>query len=1126
MSSRNALLCLLFLSCSPAIYSQVIKFQSIGAGGTTTGMAGDGATIKHSMSVGGAIVSQGTGQAHQAGFFWGNVDFRPASQASDMSFSSVNSSQLTLNFLKGNGSRRIVVAKAESEVDDDLLVDGMGYSANAAFGSGSDLGGGNYVVYDGGVSEGGSVTITNLDLANTIYYFKVFEYNGKYGSNVSNIVYQPGDAVRNPLASPPVTAPSSPAFPAFTNHEMTVEWVNGNGGSRIVLAWTSPLEGTELIDGTTYPVNPDPFGSGAIPKGTKYYVVQNGPEHSVSLTGLLSNTTYYFKIIEYNGSGASSTYSVSSTGEKLTLTDAPIASEAATIGQNSFGASWSEVEGSTKYYVDVSSDGFSTFMSGFDDTEISGTSATITGLDPGVTYEYRVRASNASGQSAHSNTVTALTLPPTPEAIAGTAITTNSFTANWNGVQSATEYFVDVAGNPDFNPLLITNENVGENLSLSVGGLLPGTRYYYRVRAKNESGTSPDSDPYEQITLCTAPIVSDAANVQSTSFKISWAPVTGADSYAYDVSTDELFGTLVVADRPVKDRTEDIITSLNAATLYYYRVRAINAAGPSANSIKKLAFTNDDTGKPVNAPEVSVVDAGASVVKAQLSGGTGRKLLTLKHRPVTGPAFTLEQAMEVSAASQEMPVEAGWLDDLGMEYYFVLSDEAGRSDSSDRAFIYQVVSGGTIPTLSHGGQLKDYRIFSIPYQLEDNDIEVIFDEAGKYEKTRWRLVRYQGGRNVDYTEGLTRIELGKGYWFNAKPKIDINVAGGNVARVSAATPFNLELEQGWNQIGDPFPFAIDWSDIISDPVNAGVSANVDPEMMGWDVSKVNFAAIQQLEPWKGGFVFASQAVTLKVPVALKNTSGGRKKSPGIAGRRLDEAEWFTPIILRQGQTENGYSGFGMHPDADESKDRYDLGVVPRISQYLDMYSYHGDHFYPWFARDVIPTASSHTWNFTVDSNFGEREVDMTWDNVAFGNNDAVLMLYDVGTGMLVDMKRSDGYRFEISGKRAFKIFYGADAHFFRPDIDGLAQAYPNPFSHVVTIPFLVNDDDTYVSIEIFDFYGRKIQELGGDRYGAGYHQLEWDGISGDGGKVSSGFYICAMVVNGRHTGLRSRILKN
>ena len=95
----------------------------------------------------------------------------PSVQASNITFTNVTSSSFTINWTSGNGSNRIVLIKAGSAVDSDP-VDNTTYIASNLFGSGSQLGTDNFVVYNG---TGSSVAVDNLD-ANTTYYVAIYEF--------------------------------------------------------------------------------------------------------------------------------------------------------------------------------------------------------------------------------------------------------------------------------------------------------------------------------------------------------------------------------------------------------------------------------------------------------------------------------------------------------------------------------------------------------------------------------------------------------------------------------------------------------------------------------------------------------------------------------------------------------------------------------------------------------------------------------------------------------------------------------------------------------------------------------------------------------------------------------------
>ena len=105
------------------------------------------------------------------------------------------------------------------------------------FGSGSDLGGGNFVVYDG---AGGPYSyIYGLDHSTT-YYIKVFEYNG---SDSETYYLTANDSDANPISDLSVTTLTYPSvqasnitFSNITGTSMTLNWTNGDGTGRILIA--------------------------------------------------------------------------------------------------------------------------------------------------------------------------------------------------------------------------------------------------------------------------------------------------------------------------------------------------------------------------------------------------------------------------------------------------------------------------------------------------------------------------------------------------------------------------------------------------------------------------------------------------------------------------------------------------------------------------------------------------------------------------------------------------------------------------------------------------------------------------------------------------------------------------
>lgn len=73
----------------------------------------------------------------------------------------------------------------------------------------------------------------------------------------------------------------------------------------------------------------------------------------------------------------------------------------------------------------------------------------------------------------------------------------------------------------------------------------------------------------------------------------------------------------------------------------------------------------------------------------------------------------------------------------------------------------------------------------------------------------------------------------------------------------------------------------------------------------------------------------------------------------------------------------------------------------------------------------------------------------------------------------------------------------------------LEQNYPNPFNPVTTINYQV-PFESKVNIEVYNILGQKVITLIDDKKQAGYYDVQWDGHSQNGAKVSSGIYIYRM----------------
>jgi hypothetical protein len=145
----------------------------------------------------------------------------PATPAGTIVFSNAGvGTALTLNWTNGSGQKRLVLVKENGAVD-AVPTDNVSYSANTFFGSGDQLGSGNYAVHNG---TGDNVTITNLSVGKT-YHVAVFEYNQ--------------------FATGPLYLATNPARASFSGFMLPVRLLSFSGSitsDKAVLTWKTAAE--------------------------------------------------------------------------------------------------------------------------------------------------------------------------------------------------------------------------------------------------------------------------------------------------------------------------------------------------------------------------------------------------------------------------------------------------------------------------------------------------------------------------------------------------------------------------------------------------------------------------------------------------------------------------------------------------------------------------------------------------------------------------------------------------------------------------------------------------------------------------------------------------------------------
>jgi M6 family metalloprotease-like protein len=185
-----------------------------------------------------------------------------------------------------------------------------------------------------------------------------------------------------------------------------------------------------------------------------------------------------------------------------------------------------------------------------------------------------------------------LTLPdPPPAPVSRTPINifNSSFTARWSKSNNASGYSLDVATDIGFISKLTgySGLRLGDTASWTIRGLNPKTSYYYRVRAFNAGGSSPDSDPVTVKTLSTPSAIPASITAISCNDLVTlrWNRSSGEDFkkyFIYGGKAENPFIRIDSSENNISD-TIKVLGGFPRGQTFYYFVSAVNYDGAESS---------------------------------------------------------------------------------------------------------------------------------------------------------------------------------------------------------------------------------------------------------------------------------------------------------------------------------------------------------------------------------------------------------------------------------------------------------------------------------------------------------------------------------------------------------------
>lgn len=610
----------------------------------------------------------------------------------------------------------------------------------------------------------------------------------------------------------------------------------------------------------------------------------------------------------------------------------------------------------------------------------------------------------------------------------------------------------------------------------------------------------------------TAVILNQPFDIASNSMTLSWSqwngPSENFDRYelkrethsAVQVSSETAFTGSSVSDTVFTD------SGLESGTTYYYRVFVYNDVGDFAGS-------NEVSGSPltVSPPSISGVPQSMTVnenldvvVNIQVAAEGGLRRVDLMY--VLGGKQIWEKTSftHIDGNNYRAVIPGSKVTNRGLCVCVEAEDELNQVTLSDTAEVRVKFNDLEMART----RSKEYMMISVPGDVDDkNQTAVLGDELGEYDKTQWRLFAWDGTGYTEF-EGSARFEPGQAFWIITHEGKDLN--GGPGISTQLEQPYDIALNQGWNQIGSPYNFVINMNQIQYD---AGA---IEPVLYEYDPETNDYKTRTAMTPGLGYWIWAENSTSIR----FRSPGSGLAKQ--VAGSSPFDLEWGGKLraTARRGAVQDKENVFGVGNAASNGWDQLDRHEPPVIGDYITLaFDDRNWEYRPGlYGVDIRNTgAEGYEWPFVVRTNqqgYNQLDVEWTWSLPAGWEAFIVDRDYGVVQNLIVESQ----YTFGSNGTEAERnlILVVGPPTFAQetiqqyvsvPEEYRLIQNMPNPFNVITAIRFSLPEKSN-VTLVIYDVMGREVARLASEEmYEAGTHICLWDGKDSFGRPVSSGVYL-------------------
>ncbi|HWB04347.1 MAG TPA: choice-of-anchor tandem repeat GloVer-containing protein [Verrucomicrobiales bacterium] len=295
-----------------------------------------------------------------------------------------------------------------------------------------------------------------------------------------------------------------------------------------------------------------------------------------------------------------------------------------TVNPNGAATTWQFEYGTTTSYGSVMPATPGSLSSG---NTAQSVNTTLSGLTPGATYHYRLKANNGNGtDNGDDATFTTTGAPQAPAVTVLPATEIGSTSARLNGTVNSrgasTEWQFEYGTTLSYGSVIpatpgTTNAGVDEPVSVTLGGLTQGTTIFYRLKATNSVNTVTTTG--RSFTTLSPPVVEtlSAIDITTTGGRLigSVNPKGAARTWQFEYGPTNSYGQVAPAQPGTTEAGNDpefpdiALSALAPGTTIHYRLKVSNGSDFVYGEDKTFTTSQPPTVATGSATNITAVGA-------------------------------------------------------------------------------------------------------------------------------------------------------------------------------------------------------------------------------------------------------------------------------------------------------------------------------------------------------------------------------------------------------------------------------------------------------------------------------------------------------------------------------------